>query len=80
MGMTATGILLMKLSDPDNRSPALEGFGYKQLLFEPIVGGGIFTAASVTLIFQFGPEVVLVFSVVMVLLWLGIGLFYFRKK
>jgi ESS family glutamate:Na+ symporter len=80
MGMTATGILLMKLSDPDNKSPALEGFGYKQLLFEPIVGGGIFTAASVTLIFQFGPEVVLVFSLVMLLLWLSIGLFYFRKK
>lgn len=80
MGMTATGILLMKLSDPDNQSPALEGFGYKQLLFEPIVGGGIFTAASVTLISQFGSEVVLVFSLIMLILWLGIGLFYFRKK
>ncbi|MBU4607468.1 MAG: hypothetical protein KUA33_09125 [Methanobacterium sp.] len=42
MGMTATGILLMKLADRDNESPSLEGFGYKQLLFEPIVGGNFY--------------------------------------
>lgn len=36
MGMTASGLLLMRIADPDNRSPALEGFGYKQLLFEPM--------------------------------------------
>lgn len=80
MGMTATGILLMKLADPDNQSPSLEGFGYKQLLFEPIVGGGIFTAASVALIFQFGPVIVLIFCLIMLILWMAIGLFYFRKK
>ncbi len=80
MGMTATGILLMKLADPDNESPSLEGFGYKQLLFEPIVGGGIFTAASVALIFQFGPVIVLIFCLIMLFFWLGIGIFSFRKK
>jgi len=62
MGMTATGILLMEIADPDNKTPAMAGFGYKQLLFKPIVGGGIFTAASVTLIFQFGPYPILIFS------------------
>lgn len=80
MGMTATGILLMKLSDPDNESPALEGFGYKQLFFEPVVGGGIFTAASVALIFQFGSTSVLIFCLVMFILWLIIGIFYFGKS
>ncbi len=80
MGMTATGILLMKLADPKNETPALEGFGYKQLLFEPIVGGGIFTAASVPLIFQFGPVVVLIFCFIMLIIWLIIGIFSFRKK
>lgn len=80
MGMTATGILLMKLVDPDNKSPALEGFGYKQLLFEPVVGGGIFTAASVPLIFQFGPFPMLIFSCIIFIFWLCIGFFYFGKK
>lgn len=40
MGMTASGLLLMKITDPNNRFPALESFGYKQLMFEPIVGEG----------------------------------------
>ncbi len=43
MGMTASGLLLMKIADPENRSPALESFGYKQLMFEPVVGGGDFS-------------------------------------
>src|SRR5699024_2809640 len=32
MGVTATGLLLMRVVDPDNKSPALESFGYKQLV------------------------------------------------
>ncbi|WLT39203.1 hypothetical protein NON20_06120 [Synechocystis sp. B12] len=45
MGVTATGILLIKMVDPHNRTGAFESFAYKQLFFEPIVGGGLFTAA-----------------------------------
>lgn len=80
MGMTASGLLLMRIADPDNRSPALEGFGYKQLLFEPIVGGGVFTAASVPLIFYFGPMPMLILTSIIMLFWLLLGLFYFGKK
>lgn len=80
MGMTASGLLLMRIADPDNRSPALEGFGYKQLLFEPIVGGGIFTAASVPLIFYFGPLPVLILAAAIMMFWLLLGIFYFGRK
>ncbi len=80
MGMTASGLLLMRIADPPNRSPALEGFGYKQLLFEPVVGGGIFTAASVPLIFYFGPVPILILATVLMLFWSGLGIFYFGKK
>lgn len=38
-GVTATGLLLMRMADPENRSPAYEAFGYKQLVFEPFFGG-----------------------------------------
>lgn len=77
MGMTATGLLLMKIADPDNESPALEGFGYKQLLFEPLVGGGLFTAASLPLIYQFGPVAILIVSIVVMTFFLLFGIFYF---
>ncbi|WP_094227688.1 sodium/glutamate symporter [Methanolobus psychrotolerans] len=80
MGMTASGLLLMRIADPGNRSPALEGFGYKQLLFEPIVGGGIFTAASVPLIFYFGPVPILILAAIIMLFWGGLGIFYFGRK
>ncbi len=79
MGMTATGLLLMKTADPSNRSHALERFGYKQLLFEPIVGGGIFTALSMLIIFQLGLGALLAISGGVLLFWLLIGLIMFRK-
>lgn len=47
MGVTATGLLLMRIVDPENRSGAFETFAYKQLFFEPI--------AAPPLIAKFGP-------------------------
>jgi glutamate:Na+ symporter, ESS family len=79
MGMTVIGLLLMRIVDPDNRTGAMESFGYKQLLFEPVVGGGLFTAASLPLIYQFGPFPVLIFTSIMTLGWLIFGLVYFRS-
>ncbi|WP_416149949.1 sodium/glutamate symporter [Salipaludibacillus sp. HK11] len=79
-GITATGLLLMKVVDPENRTPALEGFGYKQILFEPLVGGGLFTAAAMPLVAQFGPVAILIFSFIVTVFWLLLGLFYFGKK
>ncbi|MCG5540579.1 MULTISPECIES: sodium/glutamate symporter [unclassified Halorhodospira] len=79
MGVTVTGVLLMRMADPNNRSGALESFGYKQLLFEPIVGGGLFTAASVPLIYQFGPVPVLILAAVVTTAWLALGFLYFGR-
>lgn len=79
-GMTATGLLLMKVADPKQQTPALEGFGYKQILFEPFVGGGLVTAASLPLIHQFGPVIFLVVSVVITIGFLVFGLSYFGAK
>lgn len=77
MGVTVTGLLLMRMADPDNRSGALESFGYKQLLFEPIVGGGLFTGMSVGLIMQYGPVAVLALCGAITTAWLVFGLRYF---
>ncbi len=73
MGMTVTGLLLMRIADPRNRSGALEAFGYKQLLFEPVVGGGLFTAASLPLIAQLGAGWTLVICSVVLVFWIVLG-------
>jgi glutamate:Na+ symporter, ESS family len=80
MGMTVIGLLLVRMSDPENRSGAMESFGYKQLLFEPIVGGGLFTAASLPLIYQFGPIPVLVGVTAVMLGWLIFGMRRFGPR
>lgn len=79
IGMTVIGLLLIRMSDPQNRSGAMEAFGYKQLLFEPIVGGGLFTAASLPLIYQFGPLPVLIGTSLLMLAWLIFGLWKFGR-
>jgi len=80
MGMTVTGLLLMRIADPPNRSGGLEAFGYKQLLFEPVVGGGLFTAASVPLIAQLGAVPVLIGTSVLLVFWVVLGLTRFGPK
>ena len=79
MGVTATGLILMKIADPENKSPAYEAFGYKQMVFEPFFGGGLVTGLSLPLIYHFGPWPF--FAVMLMLLVLGVcsGLFYFGR-
>jgi ESS family glutamate:Na+ symporter len=79
MGMTATGLLLMKAADSTNKSQAIERFGYKQLLFEPIVGGGLFTAVSMIIIAQFGLWNMLWITSAVLVGWLVLGYFSFIR-
>ncbi|GAB4538952.1 MAG: sodium/glutamate symporter [Pleurocapsa sp.] len=74
MGVTATGILLIRMVDPENRTGAFESFAYKQLFFEPIVGGGLFTAAAPTLITQFGSVSILLLTAGLLVFWLIFGI------
>ncbi len=78
-GMTVTGLLLVRMADPGNRANAMESFGYKQLLFEPFVGGGFFTALSVPLIAQLGPWPVLAITSVLLAAAMGTGLLHFGR-
>ncbi len=79
MGVTATGILLIRMVDPDNRTGAFESFAYKQLLFEPIVGGGLFTAAAPPLIRQFGLIPILILTGALLAFWISFGLFNYQR-
>ena len=74
MGVTATGILLIRMVDPENRTGAFESFAYKQLFFEPIVGGGLFTAAAPALIDRFGSVSILLLTAGLLVFWLIFGI------
>jgi glutamate:Na+ symporter, ESS family len=80
LGMTATGLLLMKIVDPEYRSPAFEAFGYKQLLFEPFVGGGLVTAMAVPLVYHYGPWPLFLVSLGLTAFWISFGLYFFRRR
>ncbi len=79
MGVTATGILLIRMVDPENKTAAFESFAYKQLFFEPIVGGGLFTAAAPVLIVQFGSIPVLFLTSGLLVFWLVFGVINYQK-
>lgn len=80
MGVTATGLLLLRMADPRQESPAYEAFGYKQLVFEPFFGGGLVTAAAIPFIAQLGPYPLLIVMAILLVLSLLSGFFYFGKR
>jgi ESS family glutamate:Na+ symporter len=53
-GNVATGFILAEMADPAHTTGAAMGYGYKQLFYEPFLGGGILTALSVPLILSIG--------------------------
>ncbi|HDZ22576.1 hypothetical protein LCGC14_0284120 [marine sediment metagenome] len=54
MGVTATGLLLLRVVDPRYESPAVDAFASKQLLHEPFMGGGLWTTSAVFLLASWG--------------------------
>lgn len=79
MGVTSTGLILLRVADPDLKTPAYPAFGYKQLVLEPFFGGGLVTAGSIPLIVNFGVGW---FFAAMLAVFIGsvaAGLLYFGK-
>jgi glutamate:Na+ symporter, ESS family len=81
MGVTATGLLLLRAVDPKNETTAPSAFAYKQLLHEPFMGGGLWTSSAIPLIIAFGTGWPVFFiSAAAIFIWLVIWFFFFRKK
>lgn len=80
MGVTATGLILMRVVDPEAKSPAFEAFGYKQLVFEPFFGGGLITALAIPVIYLSGPWPLFSVMLVVFLAAVLIGLLYFGPR
>lgn len=80
MGVTATGLMLLRTVDPENKTPAAASFACKQLLHEPIMGGGIWTAFAFTLVCTIGWQIVLAISCVMLLAWGAVAFSIARRN
>ncbi len=79
-GVTATGLLLLRTVDPEHRTVAAASFGYKQLLHEPFMGGGLWTAFAFTLVYAIGWFKVWALSVAMTLLWAAVAAVIVRRN
>lgn len=79
MGTTATGFMFQRLIDPGNHTHSRESFAYKQLVFEPFMGGGIITATSLIVIAEFGLGFAFITAFAVFLFWLIVGLKLGRK-
>jgi len=80
MGVTATGLLLLRVVDPEAETEASSAFGYKQLLHEPFMGGGIWTSTAVLLVWRHGAGLVLLISVSAIILWLIVWAVVLRPR
>ncbi len=80
MGVTATGLLLLRVVDPEGETDATSAFGYKQLMHEPIMGGGLWTSAAIPLALTYNPVLVLGICTGAVALWLLVWALLFRGR
>lgn len=79
-GVTATGLLLLRMADPKKETPAYQGFGYKQLVFEPFFGGGLVTALAIPFLIQGGPYPLLAIMGVLLIAAILAGYLYFGRS
>lgn len=80
MGVTATGLILMRVVDPKGESPAFEAFGYKQLVFEPFFGGGLITALAIPVIYLTGVWPLFFVMLTVFVASILIGLVFLRPR
>lgn len=76
-GVTATGLLLLRTVDPNNKTIAAASFAGKQLLHEP--GMNVWVALAFALVFTVGWMPVFLVSLVMLVIWVAVAVFLMRR-
>ena len=80
LGATATALLVIRMMDPDSKTPVLTSFCYKQLVHVMIVGGGVFTSTSIPLAHATGPWGLFGVAATGVLFWFGVLLYFHWQR
>ncbi|MEB3166921.1 MAG: sodium:solute symporter [Cyanobacteriota bacterium] len=79
-GVAASGLLLLRLADPDDRSDALPAFSIKQLLLQPLLAGGVITVVAPLAVDGWGLPLWTGLCFALVLLSSGLGLWLGRQR
>jgi glutamate:Na+ symporter, ESS family len=77
-GVSASGLLLLGMADPDNRSGALPAFSVKQLLLQPVLAGGVITVAAPLAVQNWGLPVWTEVCFGLTALWITLALLLAR--
>ena len=77
-GVTATGLLLLRTVDPDNKTIAAASFAGKQLLHEPAMN--LWVALAFALVLTIGWVPVFLISTVMLAIWIGMSVYLIRRR
>ena len=78
-GVAASGLLLLRMADPDDRSEAVTAFSIKQLLLQPLLAGGVITVVATLVVVGWGLPAWTALCLVLVLLWIALGLLLARQ-
>ncbi len=78
-GVAASGLLLLRMADPGDRSDALQAFSMKQMLLQPLIAGGVVTVVAPLAITGLGLPLWTGLCLALVVLWIGLGLFLARR-
>ena len=73
-GVVASGLLLLRMVDPLDRSDSLTPFSIKQLMLQPILAGGLVTVLAPLAINRWGLTAWTLVCLALVVLWVGLGL------
>ena len=73
-GVAASGLLLLRMADPDDRSEALQAFSIKQLLLQPLLAGGVITVVAPLAISGWGLPAWTALCFGLVVVWASLGL------
>ena len=78
-GVAASGLLLLRMADPNDQSDALPAFSIKQLLLQPLIAGGVITVVAPLAVTRLGLPLWSGLCLVLVLLWIGLALTLARR-
>lgn len=72
-GVTAIGLLLLRLVDPLYKTDTASAFGLKQMIYEPFLGGGLITAMAPFIIISMGEVPTMIICLFIMLVALGLA-------
>lgn len=77
--VTATGLLLIRVADPKQRTEARQAYSEKQPFYEPFMGGGLVTAFAVPIPAGIGAGGALGIAAGILGLWIGYAVLLARR-